>query len=163
MASTDPSVIDALRASPIGSALSPEQCAVLAGLVDWQTCRRGDVVGEEGKVDDRLLVIVEGSLGVTKHLGTRAETLLATLHRGDLAHELGFLDGTPRYASLVAAEPSKVLVLRKAALEGLVETDPQVLYAVMCGIVRAVHVVQTRLSVQATELANYVYKQHGRY
>src|SRR5690242_3802015 len=111
MVSTDPSVIEALRASPIGSALSPEQCGVLAALVDWQTCRRGDVVGEEGKVDDRLLVVVEGSLGVTKHVGTRAETLLATLHRGDLAHELGFLDGAPRYASLVAAEPSKVLVL----------------------------------------------------
>jgi hypothetical protein len=29
--------------------------------------------------------------------------------------------------------------------------------------VRAVHHVQTRLSVQASELTNYIVKQHGRY
>jgi hypothetical protein len=33
----------------------------------------------------------------------------------------------------------------------------------MLAISRAVHRVQTRLSVQASELVNYVVKQHGRY
>jgi len=163
MPPTVPAVIDALRASPIGNALTAAQCGVLAGLVECQACDRGDVVGEEGKVDDRLLVVVDGTLAVTRHLGTRTETLLATLHAGDLAHELGFLDGTPRYASLVAAEPARVLVLRRSALEGMIESEPRLLYTVMCGIVRAVHALQTRLSMQATELTNYVFKQHGRY
>jgi CRP-like cAMP-binding protein len=56
-----------------------------------------------------------------------------------------------------------VLVLRRATLESLIDTNPRLLYAVMSGIVRAVHALQTRLSLQATELANYVFKQHGRY
>jgi hypothetical protein len=33
----------------------------------------------------------------------------------------------------------------------------------MCSIVRAVHRLQTRLSMQAAELTNYIVKQHGRY
>jgi hypothetical protein len=33
----------------------------------------------------------------------------------------------------------------------------------MRGIIRVVHETQRRLSAQAVELSNYVYKQHGRY
>jgi hypothetical protein len=33
----------------------------------------------------------------------------------------------------------------------------------MRGIVRIVHEVQRRLSVQNAELTNYLYKTHGRY
>jgi CRP-like cAMP-binding protein len=163
MPSSDPAVIEALRASPIGRGLSAEQSRLLAGLVDLRSWQRGDVIAPEGAVDDRLIAIVEGSVTVVKHHGTPDESLLVTLHAGDLAHELGFLDGTPRNSSLVAAEPVRALVLTRNALESLIDSQPRILYEVMCTIVRAAHRVQARLSVQAVELMNYVFKQHGRY
>ena len=49
------------------------------------------------------------------------------------------------------------------ALESLIDAQPRIVYEVMCAIVRAAHRVQARLSVQAVELMNYVFKQHGRY
>jgi CRP/FNR family transcriptional regulator, cyclic AMP receptor protein len=156
-------LLETLRASPIARELSGEQALVLAGVTTLHEYDCGHVLGNEGAVDDRLVLVVDGSLAVVKHIGTPNETLLTTLRPGDLAHELGFLDGTPRYASLVAAEPARVLELRREALESLIDTHPRVLYAVMCAIVRTVHRVQTRLSVQASELVNYVVKQHGRY
>jgi hypothetical protein len=54
-------------------------------------------------------------------------------------------------------------VLTRAALESLLDAQPRVVYVVMGAIVRAAHRVQSRLSVQAVELTNYVVKQHGRY
>jgi hypothetical protein len=33
----------------------------------------------------------------------------------------------------------------------------------MRAIVRTVHAIQRRLSMQSVELTNYIYKQHGRY
>jgi hypothetical protein len=36
-------------------------------------------------------------------------------------------------------------------------------YRVMRAIVRTVHEIQRRISMQSVELANYIYKQHGRY
>ena len=51
----------------------------------------------------------------------------SSLTNGDLVGELGFIDGTRHYASLVASLPTRVL-----------------------GIGR-------------DRLANYIYKQHGRY
>jgi CRP-like cAMP-binding protein len=161
--SPDLAVIEALRASPIARALTDEQSQELAGVVNLRSWQRGDVLAQEGTVDDRLIAIVEGSVAVLKHHGTPDESLLVTLHAGDLAHELGFLDGTPRNASLVAAEPARVLVLTRKALESLIDTQPRIVYEVMCAIVRAAHRVQAKLSVQAVELMNYVFKQHGRY
>ena len=159
----DLAVVEALRASPIASSLTAEQSQVLAGLVNLRSWQRGDVLAQEGAIDDRMLVIVDGSIAVVKHRGTANESLLVTLRTGELAHELGFLDGTPRNASLVAAEPTRVLVLTRRALESLIDSQPRILYVVMCAIVRAAHRVQARLSGQAVELMNYVFKQHGRY
>ena len=163
MPQPDPAVLEALRATSLARALTAEQIQVLAGLVSLQSAQRGDVLALEGAVDDRLLAIVAGSIAVTKHRGTPDESLLVTLHAGDLAHELGFLDDTPRNASLVAVDPARVLVLTRKALESLIDSQPRIVYEVMCAIVRSAHRVQARLSVQAVELMNYVFKQHGRY
>jgi len=159
----DLAVLEAVRASPIARALTEDQIRVLAGLVNLRSWQRGDVLAQEGTVDDRLIVIVDGAVAVIKHRGTPDESLLVTLRAGDLAHELGFLDGTPRNASLVAAEAARVLVLSRKALESVIDSQPRVVYEVMCAIVRAAHRVQAKLSVQAVELMNYVFKQHGRY
>jgi CRP-like cAMP-binding protein len=154
---------DAVRASRLAEDLSPEQIVVLGSLLRLQSLPAREVLAREGSADNLLYVVVSGALGVVKNLGMPDEATIVTLQAGDFAHELGFLDGAVRYASLVALAPTEVLVLEREKLESLVVTDPRILYRVMCSIIRAVHKVQTRLSVQASELTNYIFKQHGRY
>lgn len=154
---------DAVRACPLSQELSDEQTAVLAALMQMESYAAHQVVAQEGHSDNRLYVVAEGTLSVIKQVGGPEESLLVSLKPGDFAHELGFLDGAQRYASLVAGTAARVLVLERQALESLIETHPVILYRVMCSIVRTVHRVQTRLAVQASELTNYIVKQHGRY
>jgi CRP/FNR family transcriptional regulator, cyclic AMP receptor protein len=156
-------LLHAVEASPLAQGLSRAEAQVLAGLVTLLPCKAGQLLAEEGSVDNRLYVVVDGALEIVKHLGTPDETLLATLRPGDFAHELGFLDGSARYASMRAAGATRLLVLERERLESLIDTHPRILYRVMCAIVRTVHRVQTRLSMQANELTNYIVKQHGRY
>lgn len=156
-------LFEAAKASRLAAGLSDAQVTVLAGLLNLQTFQPHEVLAREGSTDNRLYVVVEGKLDVVKGLGTPDESLLFTLNAGDFAHELGFLDGAERYASLVASSPARVLMLEREKLESLIDTHPRVLYGVMCAIVRTVHRVQTRLAVQASELTNYIVKQHGRY
>ena len=163
MNAPDETLLDALRASRLAKDQSPEQVALLAGVMRMARFGAKEVLAREGASDNHLYAVVEGSLGVVKHLGTAEETQIATLHPGDLAHELGFLDGAQRYASLVASSGTRVLVLEREGLESLIDSHPRVVYAVMRAIVRTVHQVQTRLSMQAMELTNYIVKQHGRY
>lgn len=163
MNTSPPNLLDAVKASHLAQDLSAEQVDVLAGLLSLEPVQAQQVLAREGNADNRLYEIVRGSLSLIKHLDTPDETTLATLGVGDFAHELGFLDGAPRNASLVAASAGHVLVLEREKLESLIDTQPRILYGVMCAIVRTVHRVQTRLSLQASELTNYIVKQHGRY
>ncbi len=156
-------IFDAARASPLAQDMSADEAAVLASLLTLQAVPARQVLAREGSPDNRLYVVVGGSLAIVKNLGTSDETTLHTLSSGDFAHELGFLDGAERYASLVAATDARVLVLERERLESLIDSHPRVLYRVMCAIVRIVHRVQTRLAIQSSELTNYITKQHGRY
>jgi CRP-like cAMP-binding protein len=157
-----PSLQD-VQASRLGEGLSAEQLTVLAPLLGLQSHPTDSVLAVEGRVDERLYAVLDGRLNVVKHLGEDDQATLNVLGAGDFAHELGFLDGQERYASLVASSPARVLVLERRQLEGLIDSHPRLLYALMCNIVRVVHRVQTRLSIQASELTNYIVKQHGRY
>ena len=80
-----------------------------------------------------------------------------------VAGELSFLDGATRYASLISVADSQVLGLSRGDLESLLDKNPHLVYRVMRAIVRVVHDIQRRLSMQTAELTNYLYKTHGRY
>ncbi|MDE2370018.1 MAG: cyclic nucleotide-binding domain-containing protein [Burkholderiales bacterium] len=156
-------LIEAVRASRLAQDLDADEVGVLAALVAEQHYRSGDVIAREGQVDSRLFVIVEGSLALVKSLGTPEQSQLVTLSAGDFVHELGFIDGSQRYATLTAASDARLLMLERAKLESLITGNPRVLYRVMCSIIRAVHDMQRRMAMQASELTNYIVKQHGRY
>lgn len=160
---TDASLYDTLRASRLAAEMTDEQCRTLAAVMEQRELKEGEVLVREGAPDDHFYLVVKGALGVVKNAGSADQVTLNTLSAGDFVGELSWLDGEPRYASLVAANPLRVLGLQRTALEGLLNTDPQLVYRVMRAIVRVVHQVQRRLAVQQAELTNYIYKQHGRY
>jgi len=106
---------------------------------------------------------VVGLLRVAKHAGRPEEVTFFTIGTGDFADELSFMDGTQHYASLVAVGETRVLALEREKLESILTSRPDIVYKVMRAVIRAVHQIQRRLSMQSVELTNYIYKQHGRY
>jgi CRP-like cAMP-binding protein len=159
---TDPRA-DALRNNRLAAELDDREVAVLAGLLTLRDLKSGEVLVAEGTTDNHLYVVVHGVLGVVKGAGTPDAVTLHTLSSGDFVDELGFMDGTPYYAAKVALSDLQVLGLEREKLESILESHPRIVYRVMRAIVRVAHLVQRRLSMQQSELSNYIYKQHGRY
>jgi CRP/FNR family transcriptional regulator, cyclic AMP receptor protein len=160
---TDQTKLQVLRASKLAEDLSEDECRVLADQVGMRDLADGEVLVHEGAADDHLYVVAGGLLGVVRNVDSDDRVTIATLGVGDLAGELGFVDGTERHASLVALGGARVLGLERERLESLLATHPVIVYHVMRAIIRTVHRIQRRLSQQAVELSNYIYKQHGRY
>lgn len=159
----DPSLIGALHRSRLGTELSEEEARTLADNLAFRDLEPGEVLVPEGTSDNHLYVIVNGALGVVRrHRAPDAVTLL-TLTAGDLVGELSFIDETPHYASLVSIGPTRVFGLEREKLEALLLTHPLIVYRVMRAIVRTVHEIQRRISMQSAELTNYIYKMHGKY
>lgn len=156
-------ILEGLSTSKLAVELNDEERRVLAQAMTMRDLKHGEVLVEEGSTDDHLYVVATGVLGVVKAAGTPNELTLNAIRPGDVVGELSFLDGSQRYASLVALSDTRVLGLSRDALEGLLDTRPKVVYHVMRAIVRVVHEIQRRLSMQTAELTNYLYKTHGRY
>lgn len=158
-----PNRLDALRQSRLAAELSDEQCGVLSDLVSVRDLKDGEILVKEGEADNHLYAIVKGLLCVVKNAGSPEEVTFFTISAGDFADELSFMDGAEHYASLVARGDTRVLGLEREKLESLLAARPDIVYKVMRAIIRAVHQIQRRLSMQSVELTNYIYKQHGRY
>jgi len=155
--------LKALQGSKLAAELTPQQLETLAGSVSLRTLGAGEVLVAEGTSDNHLYVVVGGALAAVRGAGGPEPVTLFGLVPGDFVGELSFIDATSHYASIVATVPSTVFGLEREKLEALLATDPQIVYRVMRAIVRVVHQIQRRLSMQQTELMNYIYKQHGRY
>ncbi len=160
---TDPTLVEALLRSRLGSELSEEQARTLAEHVAFRELKPDEVLVREGTSDNHLYVIVKGALGVVRRHGTPDAVTLLTLTTRDLVGELSFIDETPHYASLVSIGPTRVFGLEREKMESLLLTHPELVYRVMRAIVRTVHEIQRRISMQSAELTNYIYKQHGKY
>jgi CRP/FNR family cyclic AMP-dependent transcriptional regulator len=160
---THAAILEGLVKSKLAVEMSDDQRAALAAVMTLRDLVQGEVLVREGDTDDHLYVVASGVLGIVKAAGTPNEVILNAVSPGDVVGELSFLDGATRFASLTAMSDTRVLGLSRGDLEGLLEKNPQLVYRVMRAIVRVVHDIQRRLSMQTAELTNYLYKTHGRY
>ena len=160
----DATKLQLVKDSSLATELDAKQCAVLADLVTVRDVADGEVLVDEGASDDHVHVIVSGTLAVAKQVPPGGRWInLNVLTKGDLAGELAFMDGTPHYAALRAVGPAKILSLKRERLESLLGSEPLIVYRVMRAIFRIVHGILHRMALQASELTNYIYKQHGKY
>lgn len=161
---TDAQKLELVRNSALAVELTGDQCAVLADLVSVKELADGEVLVRQGAADNYLYVIVSGALAVARQVEGDGQWInLHLLTKGDLAGELGFMDGRPHYAALRATGATQVLCLEREKLESLLGREPVIVYRVMRAIFRVVHVIVNRMAMQTSELTNYVFKVHGKY
>ncbi len=154
---------EALRGSSLTAKLSDEQVRQLVGISVCQVLENDDILIAEGRVDNSLHVVTDGTLAVTRDVGGGQWTTLHLLRTGDLAGEMGFVDGRPHSATLRAIGTTKVCSFAREKFESLLDEEPWIVYRVMQNIIQAVHDILRRMNAQYVEMSNYISKQHGRY
>jgi CRP-like cAMP-binding protein len=155
--------LSALKQSPLAVEMDEAELNALARIVDIRDCADGEALVEEGSGDSHLFIPVSGKIEITRRDEHNQPVVLHTLRPGELAGELSFMDGEPRYASLVAGGPTQVLVLDRLRLEELLTSHPIVVYKAMRAIMRVAHHVQRRLSRQMVDMQHYLYRTGGKY
>ena len=154
---------EALRGSSLTAKLSEEQVRQLVSISVCQILENDDILIAEGRVDNSLHVVTDGTLAVTRDVGGGQWTTLHILRTGDLAGEMGFVDGRPHSATLRAIGTTKVCSFERDKFESLLGEEPWIVYRVMQNIIQAVHDILRRMNAQYVEMSNYISKQHGRY
>lgn len=152
-----------LKHSTLVRDLTPEQCEELSEIMQSRKLKDGETLIEQGQSNDTMFVVAEGALAVERTTSGGDELVLHVLKVGDLAGEMGFIDGSEHSATLRAKGDTTVVCLQRSALESILRPKPELVYGIMRGVVRTVHRILREMNLQYVELNNYITKTHGRY
>jgi len=98
----------------------------LLGLGVVRAFQRGSALMFQGEREDRVFMLLDGRVKVTRVDGQGHEALLSIRDPGDLLGELAFIDGDARVATVAALELVTALVAPAQALRRHLETTPRV-------------------------------------
>jgi CRP-like cAMP-binding protein len=99
----------------------------LLALGARRTFPRGAILMLQGEVDeDRLILLLDGRVKVTRSAEGDHELMLAIRDAGELLGELTFIDGQPRIASVTTLEPVQALVLSALRFRSHLQRTPRV-------------------------------------
>ena len=98
----------------------------LMGVGRVGTFQRGTVLMYQDEPSDRIVILLEGRVKVTRIEGDGRESLLSIRDPGDVLGELSFVDGQPRIATVASIEPVRALIATPAELRRHLESTPRV-------------------------------------
>ena len=127
-----------LEIVPLFDGLSPEALAKIESRAVTRNYPRNAVVISEGDEATSMFIIVSGSVKVYHTEADGKETILNSQGPGQHFGELALVDDAPRSASVMTQEPSRLLVLSKAAFREVLEESPEVGYHLVQALARQV-------------------------
>ena len=132
--------LDLLAGVPLFADLSAADLKRIASVAKRMRYREGAVVVEEGTPGGRFFVIQSGSARVVVRGRTRA-----TLGPGAYFGELSVLDGEPRTASVVAAEPLEVWSIADFNFRPLLKDRPALAVKLLAALTARLRRVENSL------------------
>jgi CRP-like cAMP-binding protein len=115
-----------LAAAPLFAGVDADGLARIAEQSVEVEFPTGRVIVRQGEVGTGFWVVATGSARVVRDGAT-----IATIGPGDFFGELSVLDGGPRVAQVIAAEPTVCLGLASWDLEAVIRDEPTVAMAIL--------------------------------
>ena len=144
--------MNSLAGTAILESLSEADLRHLEGRCKWRHYRNGQTVFEAGSPSKEVFFISEGLVNVINTSVSGKEVVFASFGPGDIFGELAALDGHPRSASIVAAEPTRLAVLASQHFLGLLERHPKVTIKVLQSLTQMVRMGDIKI-VELSTLA----------
>ena len=120
-----------LRALPIFETLDDECLRPLMQVAMLRSIPRHTVVLNAGDSTDNIYFVVQRAVKVQVSDEDGREVILSKLGPGELFGEMGVLDDHPRSATVLAVEPSQVVVMGKADFKQCLVDNPDVSLFIM--------------------------------
>jgi CRP/FNR family transcriptional regulator len=115
-----------LAQAPLFAALDTESASMLEARLTTRTLSRSHVVFREGDTGDRLFVVLEGKVKISRAAADGRENLLAVLGASEMFGELSLFDPGPRTATVTTVTESTLASLDHDDLRPLLTERPGV-------------------------------------
>lgn len=129
-------VLDALAKVELFHGIRPEGIQRIAAICTEESFRTNEYVFREGEVGDKLYLILDGKIRISRDVSGMGEEALAVLGAGSAFGEMSLIDDFPRSADAKVHDTCRLLVLTKEALEDLLFLDKDLAYEILWNFVR---------------------------
>lgn len=161
-----------LHDSPLLEDLTPAEADILGAALLLVRAQPGQVLVHEGEVGDWMLLLLRGTVDVTKRADAwpactdatagsawplpAGSTRLAVIKPGAAVGEMSMLDGEPRYATCTAIEVVEAGVMTRKAIARLIHDHPAVGAKLL---VKLTQLLARRLRSTGNQLARMLHKK----
>jgi len=126
--------VELLQAVPLFASCSKTELERIASLADELDLADGATLIREGERGREFLVIVDGTVRVTK-----GGKKIRDLGPGDFIGEIALVSDVPRTATVTATSPVRLLVVTDRAFRGLIEEMPSIATKVLQSLGERLH------------------------
>jgi CRP/FNR family transcriptional regulator, cyclic AMP receptor protein len=109
---------------PLLENFSQPEVVLLAHFMEVYRAAPGAEIIREGDGGDFMLMLLEGRIEVHKRDRWNTQQLLAAVESGRTLGEMSMIDGEPRFATCIAAEPCLIAVLDRESLARIIVEQP---------------------------------------
>jgi len=125
-----------LAQSAIFKDLEDFQLELVAGICQIVELKYGDYVFREGDLGDRLFIIDQGEVRISRVVPGTGEEALAVLKRGACFGEMALLDASERSTDAIANGRCRLLSITRANFEAMMDSDMALANKVLWSVVR---------------------------
>jgi CRP/FNR family transcriptional regulator, cyclic AMP receptor protein len=115
---------DALESTPWSLRLSWSDEQGIGHYLKSYRLVTGTALFREGDHDAFVAIVIDGALEIRKEDRDAQPHVVARLGRGKMVGEMSLIDGAPRSATAIAAEPTEILVMSKEDFERMCVAKP---------------------------------------
>ena len=115
-----------LRHSALLDNFTYDEAETLGGVMLRVRAQPGQILIREGTIGDWMMLLLSGTVDVTKRSARGEPSRLAVITSGASVGEMSMLDCEPRYATCSALEQVEAGVLTRHAIEQLIREHPAV-------------------------------------
>jgi len=147
------SAAELLRNVPLFKDLDDTELAEVAELCREERFRSGEFIFREGESGNRLYLIVEGDVRISRDVPGSGEEALAILKPGALFGEMAVFDRSERSTHAISNGGTTVLTITRPDFEMLLDFNRDVAYKVLWSVVR---LLSARLRVTNDNLRSFL-------
>ncbi len=128
--------VEQLKKIALFTGLKPEALALIARVATEESHATGTKIFQHGDAGDKLYLILEGKVRISREVPGMGEEALAVLGLGEVFGEMALLDESPRSADARVHERCRVLAIPKDGFDDLLFLHKDLAYEVLWSIVR---------------------------
>jgi CRP/FNR family transcriptional regulator, cyclic AMP receptor protein len=131
-----PERIEKLAKVPLFAGLTPVALELISLVANEESHALGTKIFQHGDIGDKLYIILEGKVRISRDVPGMGEEALAVLGPGAVFGEMALLDEAPRSADARVHERCRLMALPKDAFEDLLFMHKDLAYEVLWSVIR---------------------------